>query len=299
MKLFLNSIKLLRPAQWMKNLFIFLPAFFGAKLLNLESIQHCLLAFIGFSFVASSIYSFNDIIDCQLDKLHPTKKNRPIASGDLSKNQGFIIMAISLIIGFGILFLGKAQWQVIMTISFYYLLNILYTLKLKKYALIDVTIIATGFIFRLLVGSFAGDVVLSDWIIIMTFLLALFLAIAKRRDEFMKYNETGVFYRKHLPNYNKQFLELILSILGTIIIIAYLNYTLSSSAISNVSDKLYFTTVFVMLGIFRFLQITVVYNRSGDPTAILLKDRVIQLCILAWSVFFALFLYVIPKSIIN
>jgi hypothetical protein len=115
----------------------------------------------------------------------------------------------------------------------------------------------------------------------------------------MKYNETGVFYRKHLPNYNKQFLELILSILGTIIIIAYLNYTLSSSAISNVSDKLYFTTVFVMLGIFRFLQITVVYNRSGDPTAILLKDRVIQLCILAWSVFFALFLYVIPKSIIN
>ena len=299
MKLFLNSIKLLRPSQWIKNLFIFLPAFFGAKLLNLESFENCLIAFAGFSFVASSIYSFNDIIDCHLDKLHPTKKNRPIASGNVSKNQGFLIMAISLIIGFGILLLGKAQWQVIMTISAYYLLNLLYTLKLKKYALIDVTIIATGFIFRLLVGSFAGDVILSDWIIIMTFLLALFLAIAKRRDEFMKFNETGVYYRKHLPNYNKQFLELILSILGTIIIIAYLNYTLSSSAVSNVSDKLYFTTVFVLLGIFRFLQITVVYNRSGDPTTILLKDRVIQLCILAWSVFFALFLYVIPKNILN
>ena len=289
-----SIIKLLRPEQWVKNLFIFLPVFFNGQLLNMSALLPCIVAFIAFSFVASSIYCFNDIYDTEADRLHPEKCKRPVASGIISKKIAYAIMAVCLFVSITILFFfsGEASYALMALILFYYAMNIGYCVKLKRYAIIDVVIIAIGFVLRIWVGGVAANIWLSEWIIMMTFLLALFLAFAKRRDDVILYQNTGVFHRKNTTRYNLEFMNQIMTVVATITMVAYIMFTLSPDVIERFQSRnLYFTAIFVLMGIIRYLQVTIVDLKSGNPTKILLHDRFIQCCIIGWISLFGVIIH--------
>lgn len=289
-----SLFQLLRPKQWAKNLFIFLPLFFSGQFFNVSLLIQCAIAFIAFSFAASSIYCFNDIFDVESDRQHPKKVNRPIASGRISIQIAYIVMFISLFISLLILFLfGSAnKFMLLGLILFYYLTNIAYCIKLKRHAIVDVMIISLGFVLRILVGGAATGIWLSEWIIMMTFLLALFLALAKRRDDVILYQNTGVLPRKNTDRYNLVFINQVMSIVATVTIIAYIMYAISPDVIERFQSRyVYVTAIFVLAGIIRYLQITIVDMRSGDPTAILLKDRFLQLSIIGWVISFLIIIY--------
>jgi len=268
--------------------------FFSGQLFNYDALQACIIAFTAFSFAASSIYCFNDIYDVETDRLHPQKCKRPIASGKISTITAYIIMAVCFTIALLtlILFTEKTRFTLMALILFYYIMNIAYCVKLKQYAIIDVTIISLGFVARIFTGGVAAGIWLSEWIIIMTFLLALFLAFAKRRDDVMLYQKTGTPVRKHTNRYNLEFMNQILGIVSTITIVAYIMYTLSPDVIERFQSRhVYLTTIFVLLGIIRYLQITIVDSKSGSPTKILLSDRFIQSCIAGWIISFLGIIY--------
>ena len=174
----------------------------------------------------------------------------------------------------------------------YLVLNIAYSIKLKHIAIVDIVIIAIGFVLRLFVGSTVTDTPLSMWIVIMTFLLALFIALAKRRDDVIIYNETGQKMRKVVGGYNLQFIETSMSIMASVTLVAYIIYTTSDRVIQHFhSEYLYLTSLFVIIGILRYLQITFVNEDSGSPTKIILSDHFIQLALLGWILSFAWILY--------
>jgi 4-hydroxybenzoate polyprenyltransferase len=280
-----SIIKLLRPEQWTKNFFIFLPAFFNGQLLDVSVLPACIVAFTAFSFAASSIYCFNDIFDVEADKLHPQKCKRPVASGIVSKKTAYAIMATCFLLSMSIIFFfnENTDYTLIITVSFYYIMNIAYCVKLKRYPIIDVVIISIGFVLRVKVGGETTGIWLSEWIIIMTFLLALFLAFAKRRDDVILYLNTGVSLRRNTTRYNLEFMNQIITVIATIIIIAYIMYTLSPTVIERFHSKyIYFTAIFVLMGIIRYLQVTIVDLKSSNPAKILLHDRFIQCCIIGW-----------------
>lgn len=285
---------LLRPVQWAKNVFIFLPLFFDRQLGNLDLLIACLVAFFSFCLASSSIYCFNDIYDAEADRLHPVKCKRPIASGVVSVQQGYAWMFICLLLSISIVFAfgGENRVSMLAVIIGYYLMNIGYCMKLKQFAIVDVFIIATGFVLRICMGGIATGIVLSQWIVLMTFLLALFLAFAKRRDDVMIYASTGVKTRWNIACYNPDFINQVLTIIGTITMVCYIMYTVSSEVTARLgSHSLYLTSVFVLAGIIRYLQLTLVYTRSGSPTNVLMTDRFIQLCILGWIAFFVVIIY--------
>jgi 4-hydroxybenzoate polyprenyltransferase len=286
-------IKLLRPEQWVKNIFVFLPLFFNGQLLNISLFLQCIVVFFAFSFAASSIYCFNDIYDIEADRQHPEKCRRPIASGKISFKMAYSVMAVCFVLSMAILFLfsGTEKFSLMGLIMFYYVMNIAYCVKLKCYAIVDVIVISIGFVLRILVGGTATGIWLSEWIIMMTFLLALFLAFAKRRDDVVLYQNTGVSLRKNTSRYNLDFMNQVMTVISTVTIIAYIMYTLSPDVIERFhSRNIYITAVFVLVGIIRYLQVTIVDLESGNPTTILLKDRFIQVCVAGWV---ASFLYII------
>ncbi|MDR0303897.1 MAG: decaprenyl-phosphate phosphoribosyltransferase [Chitinispirillales bacterium] len=286
----MNIIKLLRIEHWTKNLFIFLPVFFGGQLLNISILPLCIFAFFAFSFAASSVYCFNDIYDIETDKSHPSKCKRPVASGQISKKTAYAVMVFCFLLSMFISFIFCEK--TVLFILFYCLMNIVYSLKLKQYAIIDVVIISVGFVLRVLVGSVASEIGASDWIIIMTFLLSLFIAFAKRRDDVVLYKNTGVHHRENTSRYNLEFMNQVISIIAAITMVAYIMYTLSPNVIERFGCQyLYFTAIFVLMGIIRYLQVTTVDLKSGNPTKILLRDRFIQCCIIGWIVTFYIIIY--------
>ena len=185
-------IKLIRPHQWLKNTFVFFPMFFGGSLMCTEDIMAAVITFFAFSFTASSIYCLNDIIDVDADRKHPKKCNRPIASGAISIPTAYTLMLLLAVAGFATCLLLTINALATMCIIVgYWLLNVLYCTKLKDYAIIDVCIIAFGFVLRILAGATATETIASHWLVLMTFLLTLFLSFAKRRDDVLRMNATG------------------------------------------------------------------------------------------------------------
>ena len=252
------------------------------------------MAFFALSFAASSIYCFNDICDVEVDKLHPKKCNRPVASGMISTQMAYVVMAVSFTMSLVIVFLfgETARYSLMALITFYYLMNIAYCLRLKRYAIIDVIIISIGFELRIFAGGAVTGIWLSEWIIMMTFLLALFLAFGKRRDDVVLYQNTGVMPRKNTDRYNLDFMNQVMTVVSTVIVIVYIMYTLSPDIIEQFhSRNIYITAIFVLVGIIRYLQITIVELKSGNPTSVLLKDRFIQLCIAGWIISFFVIIY--------
>lgn len=288
-------IRLLRPHHWFKNGFVFLPLFFGRKLLELEYFYAAMWAFLSFSFVASSIYCLNDFIDVEADRSHPLKCKRPIASGMVSRTVAIVLMAVCLVASICACFmLGSEVRRGVMLVEFcYFVINIAYCLKLKHMAIIDVFVISAGFVMRIYVGGIATYVVLSHWIVLMTFLLALFLAFAKRRDDVVIYEETGMLPRKNVDQYNLPFINQVIGILSAITIVCYIMYTVSPEVVERFGSRyVYITSVFVLAGIIRYLQLTIVEMRSGSPTKVLMSDFFTQLCLLLWIASFIVIIYV-------
>ncbi|PSR11692.1 MAG: prenyltransferase [Bacteroidetes bacterium] len=289
----LDILKQLRLHQWLKNTFIFLPLFFSGQLGNWLGWKACIVAFFAFSLVASSIYCLNDICDLEVDRQHPVKRNRPLASGAISKFNGYFLLLVCLFLGLTliILFGGEQRWAVLGIMLFYYTMNIAYTLKLKFLAIVDVFIIAIGFVLRVIIGGVATQIVVSHWLVLMTFLLALFMAFAKRRDDVIIYRNTGVKSRKNVDGYNLDYMNQTLSILATITLVCYIMYTVSEEVIARLGPYVFVTVIFVLAGILRYLQIVIVNAQSGSPTKILMKDHFIQVCILCWITSFVILIY--------
>jgi len=282
-------IKLLRVHQWIKNLFVFVPAFFAAKLLEVNVLELS-LTFLAFSLVSSAVYVINDYRDIEADKLHPVKKNRPLAAGTVSKQTGIILFILSLVFGFGLatyLSLG-----LVVVLALYFIINIGYSFGLKNVPILELFFVASGFLLRVVAGSVVTDIHMSHWAIIMVFLLALFLIIAKRRDDLVMYLNTNTAPRKAIKNYNLQFINSTLSMISGVIIVVYLMYCLSPEVIERFNNEyLYGTSLFIIAGIFRYLQITMVDQKSGSPVKTLYTDQFIIATVLGWVASFFLIIY--------
>ncbi len=283
--------KLLRVSHWVKNLFIFLPLFFSGNILtDVNGFLQVSLGFVLFSLIASSIYMINDLKDIESDRLHPEKKNRPFASGKVPIKTGILLSSILFIGSITAAYLINLYFAGVLV--FYFAMNIAYSMGLKHVAIIDISIIAIGFLLRVIAGGLLAEVFISHWIIIMTFLLALLLGLAKRRDDVLLFNQSGQKMRKSVDGYNLEFINATMVIMAAVVIVAYIMYTISEEVIQHFhTPYLYATSLFVILGIIRYLQITFVKNKSGNPTQILLKDRFIQLVLMGWIVTFFLIIY--------
>ena len=288
-----KTLLLIRPQQWIKNGFVLIPMFFGGRLLNADDAIASVVTFFAFSFAASAIYCFNDIIDVEADRRHPIKCHRPIASGAVSVPTAYALMVIlTLLSALLLFFLPQRAGETAGIVAFYLLLNMAYCLWLKRHAIIDVCTVAFGFVLRILAGGMACDVAVSNWLVLMTFLLALFLSFAKRRDDVLRMNETGEPPRRNTIRYNLTFVNQAITVTGTVTLVCYIMYTVSPEVVSRFhAPYLYLTSIFVLVGLLRYMQLTVVDEVSGDPTKILLRDRFTQAIVVAWIMSFLLIIY--------
>lgn len=279
MKNTFNYIELIRPHQWVKNLFLFAPLFFTFKY-SLEKVAIVSLGFFLFSLAASSIYIFNDYRDIDEDRQHPEKKNRPLANGTVSVKSSIFLMLVFLSIAVAGAYLLFVDFFLILL--GYIALNILYTLKFKHISILDITIISIGFVLRIFAGAVLIKVEPSMWIVLITFVLALFLAMAKRRDDCIL-SLNGEKTRKNIDGYNLELVNSSMVFMASITVVSYIMYTVSPEIIENIgSNKLYLTTIYVIVGILRYMQITFVEEKSGSPTKIVLSDRFLQGVIVFW-----------------
>jgi decaprenyl-phosphate phosphoribosyltransferase len=269
----------MRPHQWIKNLFLFAPLFFTFDFSSDRFIT-VFIGFILFSFAASSIYILNDYHDITEDRAHPIKRNRPLASGAVSKQTALSLMGVlfsaSLI---GTLFVSLYFTFVLVA---YIAINIAYTFGLKHISILDISIIAIGFVLRIYAGSILIHNTPSMWIILVTFILALFLALAKRRDDCILALD-GKKTRKSIDGYNLEMVNAAMTLMAGVTVVSYIMYTVSHEVTERLhAEHLYLTAFFVIIGILRYMQLTFVESNSGNPTKLLLKDRFLQLVLIGW-----------------
>ncbi|MDH0674536.1 UbiA prenyltransferase family protein [Empedobacter sp. GD03861] len=285
----LNYLKLIRVNQWVKNLFVFLPVFFSGNLFEINLFIESFYGFLIFSFVASSIYIINDYVDIDKDKRHPEKKNRPLASGKISKNNALILFFVLVIVTISLIyFLGNKQ--VAFLVAIYFFMNLAYSFKLKQIAILDVMIIAFGFLLRVFVGGYMTGILVTDWTILLVFDLALILALGKRRGELINADLQGV-TRKSLDGYNLNFLNSALAITCTVAVICYMMFILSPDTQTKFHHYIIYTFVFVFAAVLRYLQQTFVYSRTESPTKLIFKDHFLQILIMLWGISYVLLIY--------
>lgn len=282
--------RLLRPQQFLKNGFIWLPIFFGYQITNIHAVLQTTYAFIAFCLMAGAVYVINDLKDVDSDRQHPLKKNRPLAAGKISPGRAAIwamLMAAGAL-AIAVIFLPGLCTGIL---GMYLTMNLAYSFGLKHLPIVDIVCIALGFVLRIFIGGTAAQVVISPWIVILTFLMALFLALAKRKDDLLLADQ-GHNVRKAIDGYNAEFISLGMGVMASVIIMAYILYTVSPEIVTkHGTRKLYLSGVWVVLGVLRYLQITFVDENSGSPTQVLIKDTVLQVIIGLWLVNIYLLLY--------
>lgn len=283
--------RLLRIDQWVKNLFVFIPAFFAGVIFNERIILSLLLGFISFSLASSTIYIINDIRDAEDDRNHPKKKYRPIARKLIAEKTASIFAVIIAIISLGSAIILSPEFLLVILI--YLSSQVAYSMGLKRVSNLDVIIVALGFVFRVVAGGIIVEVALSQWLIIMIFLLALFLALAKRLEDVNLLNDGNKVTRKSAKNYNKDYIVSAISMMASIIIVSYIMYTISDDVQNRWdSEYIYITSVFVIAGLMRYLQITLVEHNSGSPDKILYRDKFILVNIICWIASFVIIIYI-------
>jgi len=293
-------LKLLRPKDWAKNLFLFIPAFFAGNLFVSKDILLLLGGFVTFCCFASSIYIINDYRDIEDDRKHPQKCKRPLASGMVKKNAAVLICILLIIIGSILGYSVDHSFKFLFVTGIYFFMNLAYSFGLKNIAILDILILAAGFVLRVKGGAVIGNIDPTHWLITMTFLLALFMSIAKRRDDILLKISTGMDMRKSVKGYNLDFLNTMLGLFCAIIIVVYILYTVDTPTyIHFKAYRLYYTSLFVIAGVMRYLQITFVQEKSGSPTEILYKDRFIQVTLLLWIISFYLIIYLKDFDVFN
>ena len=283
-------VSLLRPAHYAKNAFVLIPIFFGGVVTDISVLQHAIVAFIAFCLAASGVYVFNDILDAADDRKHPTKCKRPIASGAISAEAASVICLVSWGLAFALTWMLGLPACII--IAGYILLNIFYTIKLKKIAVIDVCCVATGFVLRVYLGAYIASVHVSHWLVLMTFLLSMLLVLGKRYDDVTIQEESGNIVRKSLQGYNRAFLLQAMQLMAGINIVCYLMYATSEQVMAQYASEFTFlTATWVVLGVLRYFQLVLVYQNSASPTRLLYTDQFLQGVIMCWLAHFALLIY--------
>ena len=283
-------LQAMRIEQWVKNLFLFIPIFFAGELFDFQKLTTLGLGFLSFCFISSGIYIINDYQDLDEDRQHYEKRNRPLASGAISKRMGLMLMFSSLTIGVLLSLLLPLEFTWVVLI--YGLLNVAYSFGLKKVSILDLIMVSFGFILRIIAGGIASEVYVTNWLIVMVFLLSLFIVVAKRRDDILEFMDSGKVLRASSQQYNLQFINSILTMISGIIIVAYIMYTISPVVAERLdTEYLYITSLFVTAGLMRYLQITLVENNSGSPVKLLYRDKFIQITIALWLLSFFLILY--------
>jgi 4-hydroxybenzoate polyprenyltransferase len=281
----------LRPRQWIKNLFIFLPLVFGKKLFSYPDNLMCLAAFILFSLTSGVVYLVNDIVDVKKDRLHPTKRLRPIASGKISVKEGVIA---AIILGAVVLAASFMLHKGLCSILLVYIaFNLLYSKIFKNAVIFDVFCLGAFFFLRLAAGSVVTGVKLSHWIIFMTMLLALFLGFTKRRQELAILGRPqAIAHRSILMQYNTYFIDQMVSVVTASIVVVYMLYTVDARTVNEFqTEHLIYTIPFVYYGIFRYLYLIHQLRKDGDPTRILMSDNKMQLDLAAWVIITILVVY--------
>ena len=287
--------ELLRIKSWVKNGFLFLPLVFALKLLHQELFFSVVIAFFSFSFCSSFIYIINDVLDAKADALHPRKKNRPIPSGKISSRLALMIGVGCLAVSFGLVFSFAISVFFSYVLLCYLFLNIAYVLVLKNIHLIELFVVAINFVLRVLAGCFVINVAPSNWILVVTFFLSLLLVLVKRRAELVVLGTNAAAHRKVLKYYSEGFLDKLILIAATITITAYILYSIDPKVTFLLkTNSLIYTSVFVVIGVFRFVQLSEgkEFDGEGDPTTLLFKDRFTQLVLLAWLISLLFLLYV-------
>lgn len=273
-----HILKLMRIKHYIKNLFVFIPLIFSYSFVKMDLVGNSLLAFVAFSLTSSIVYILNDIVDVEKDRLHPKKKNRPIASGAVSVPKAYTLAAIlvATVIGICLLCLNVNTFVIIVS---YFVMNLAYSYRLKHVPLIDVFIIAIGFILRIYAGAFAIGVIVSEWLLLTAFSLSLFLGFGKRYGE--KKKTDGNSTRKVLNSYDVNTLRYFMIITMSLAIVFYSLYTILGNTIIQ---HAIFTIPFVILGIFRYFMLLESNIEDGDPTEVILNDRIIQIIVVGYGV---------------
>ena len=283
-------LNLIRVKHWVKNLFIFIPLFFSSKFFEQENLKITIYSFLAFSFVTSFVYIINDILDIKYDKIHSEKKNRPIASGQVSIYKSLILGSILLIIG--IVSFYFLSFEALILALLYLMLNIFYSFKLKHFPIVDFMIISIGFVIRVFIGGEVNSIELTNLIIIMVFLLSLFLAVSKRRDDVHEFEKNNVVNREVVKKYSLSFMDKIINIISSVLIVSYLLFITTNDEINQYDFRLLFLSFFlVVMGVFRYNQIIYVLNKAGSPTRIFYSDRFLQLILIIWILTFVYTIY--------
>lgn len=285
-------IQVLRVKQWVKNLFVFIPAFFGGSLFLTENLYVLGVGFFAFSFAASCIYIINDIRDLEVDSNHSYKKTRPIASGRIGIPTALLLI---ILLGSTSLFIAyHLDFAFMLVLAGYISMNICYSFGLKNIPILDISLIAVGFNLRVLSGGILSDTPVSHWLVIIVFLLSLFLALAKRLDDLLRSNESDTTNttRKGIDGYNVNFIIAGMGMLAGVLIVSYIMYTISDEVIHRLgTENLYFTGIFVIAGVMRYLQLTLVEFKSASPTKVLYSDPFILITLGLWVLSFFLIIY--------
>ena len=280
----------LRPAQWTKNLFVFGALMFGQRLLDPTSVLQAIAAFFIFCALSGVVYLINDVADREADRQHPIKRRRPIASGDVA-----VPVALGVAAVMGAVALVAAFWLRpsfgLIAVSYLGLLG-LYSATLKHAVIIDVLTIAIGFVLRAAGGAVAIGVQASHWLYVLMMLLALFLALSKRRHELVLLADGAKGHRKILEEYSPYLLDQMIAVVTASTIVAYAFYTISPETVEKFgTDKLGLTLPFPLYGIFRYLYLVHQKEGGGSPADMLLNDRPLLICVGLWAAVVAFFIY--------
>jgi 4-hydroxybenzoate polyprenyltransferase len=287
----LEIVKSLRIQQWIKNLWVFAALIFSQNVFNLPLLVKTIFAFILFCILSGAAYILNDINDLEEDKLHPVKSKRPLASGRLKKNQALFACILLVLVGLTGAYLLNLYFFVVMLV--YFIIQIAYSNWLKHVVIIDVFLIASGFFLRVVAGGFAIEVQISPWLFICTILIALFLAMCKRRHELMLLDKSAGIHRPVLKEYTPQLLDQMIAVVTASTVISYCLYTVSSETIEKFGTKnLLFTVPFVLYGIFRYLYLVHQKDEGGSPEALIIKDKPLLVDLFLWIATAMLILYI-------
>lgn len=283
----------MRPHQWSKNLFIFAPLLFGKKMTDLTAVGYSFLAFAVFCLLASSLYIFNDWFDAEEDRAHPEKRFRPISSGDLPVPVALFCAGVLFLAAFGIAAVIGLNFSLLA--ASYFILILSYCLALKRLLVLDCMTIAAGFVMRVVGGAIAVEVMPTHWLIVCAFLLALFLAFTKRRQELLTLSDNAAEHRQVLGQYSVRYVDRVNNILIGAAIVCYALYTVAPETVERFhTNNLIYGTVFVIYGMLRYMALIEDSANGGNPSKMLLQDKPLLLTVIGWTIYNAVLIYQTP-----
>jgi len=286
-----NYFDLIRVPQWIKNLFVFVPLLFSMHFFESGYFIISLKAFFIFCLASSFIYIINDLVDLEADANHPKKKNRPLPSGKISKKSAVILSVVILFIFFGLAFDTNVEFKYFLTA--FVILNVLYSFYFKHIVILDVFSIAAGFSIRVLAGAAIISVPISDWLILTTMFISLFLGVMKRHSELEQVSQsTTVSTRKVLTDYSVTFANQMATVAAAGVVICYALYTVSPRTVSVFgTENLIYTTPFVVFGIFRYMYLEYLNQKGENTTQIMLTDVPMIVTVLLYTLTTVLIIY--------